>query len=54
MELEFDNWYDIFADKMKAHGWIGNIDKDSARMDYDNGLSPEDAAYSLYVSLTEE
>ncbi len=50
----FDEWYDIFVDKIQQLGWSGSIDKDSARSDFDSGLSPEEAAQSLYKELTEE
>lgn len=42
--FEFENWFDIFVDSCRALKYRGPIDKDSARMDYDSGLSPESAA----------
>lgn len=52
--MEFDNWFDIFCDKLRSLGWNGNIDQDSAFNDFESGLSPEEAAISLYKELSYE
>lgn len=50
-EIPFEQWFDIFIDEMRAYGWLGFIDRESAMSDYDNGASPENAAKSLWDEL---
>jgi hypothetical protein len=49
--FEFEIWYDIFIDGVRSLGYKGSIDRDSAKADYDNGLTPEYAAGSLVDEL---
>ncbi len=50
-QIEFENWYAIYFDHLRGLGWKGNIDADSATNDYNDGLSPEEAAESLFKEL---
>ena len=52
MKLSFDQWFDIFVDHCrKALKYEGPIDKDSAYLDYDNDLEPEDAARTFVKEM---
>lgn len=44
MEMEFEQWFDIYVSKIQAKGYTGNIDRGSAQMDYEAGLEPDEAA----------
>lgn len=42
--LEFDNWFDILLDSLRGMGFTKCPDVDTAKDDYDLGLSPEESA----------
>ncbi len=50
--MSFESWFDIMCDEVRALGWDGSVDEDSARMDYEMDKSPEQAARELYDELT--
>jgi hypothetical protein len=51
-EMDFTTWFEIFSSKLKRLGHDGPIDKESARLtfdeDIDGELYPEDAARNLW------
>lgn len=44
MEDQFDGWFEEFTDAVRELGYTGPIDRDSARMDYDEGKYYDQAA----------
>ncbi len=52
-EFEFEMWFDIFIDKCRSMKYYGPVDKESARMDYDAGLSPEKASENFVKEMND-
>ena len=51
MELEFEDWFGIYFDRLRKLGWQGSVDMGSAECDYENDISPEDAAQAIWDDL---
>jgi len=53
-EMYFDEWFDMFADKSRAMGYQGPIDRDSANSEFEQGKTPEEAAQEFVKEMSED
>ena len=51
--MKFQDWYDMFFENVRKGGYRGPIDKDSAKDDFNKGVTAEDAANSFIIDMTE-
>jgi len=52
-EINFENWFGIYQEKIRIGGYKGPVDQDSAREQYDNDVEPEDAASMFLIEMDE-
>jgi hypothetical protein len=50
---DFESWFGIMSEKVRALGYHGPIDKDAFEDDYNNDKSPEKVAEELFKEMTE-
>jgi len=53
MDMEFDEWFDIFVANCKSQGYKGPIDKYSFECDWEDGQTPEYAAQEFVKEMNE-
>lgn len=53
MDMEFDQWYDIFLGKCNSLGYSGAIDKYSFEWNWEDGETPEFAAEEFVKEMNE-
>lgn len=52
-DLSFDEWFDLFRDRVRLMGYYGVIDKYSFEWNYEEGQAPEDAAAVFVEEMNE-
>lgn len=52
MEMDFEEWFDLFREELRNLGWHGPVDRDAAEGDYNSEVDPYEAARLLFNELT--
>lgn len=52
-DMKFQDWYDMFFKNVRKGGYRGPVYKDSAKEDFNKGVTAEDAANSFIIDMTE-
>lgn len=49
----FNEWFDVFTDKVRSAGYSGPIDRESAEIEFDDNLTPDQAAKEFVEEMKE-
>ena len=49
--MMFEDWFDLYCERLRKLGHTGRIDVESAREDWENEIDYEEAAQNLYDEI---